>query len=315
MRSENNGAYESIKNIIRKSKIVDPSNYDNTVQGGMYIDYIHVTDANDKPIIPQGGYTLNDYLKLGPNNEMYMKYGDAFAFVLNNVDDRQSLHIGAKVPSGIADGKRVEMSVKAFGLTDDNKVGSYKESGGIIVNSATPMYYSISDIFVKNNGLTAPVEVDGKTYEPVDYTKNLIIVQYKFLNPDDEQYKDENAILSLTNVKLVNESDHRGYAERPTILADYDAPTNGNVGTKDETTAAITMNAAAYEIAMAVTCGIKGDVDGDKTVSMMDALLVIRQAIGAEELNRFAEICADMDDNHSIDMIDAVSIMRKSLGN
>lgn len=326
MDSENNGAYETIKNIIRKSQIFSNS----VVSGGIYIDYIHVVGGeNNEPIIPdgsaEGGYSINDYLQFGPNNEMYLKSGNAFAFVVDNVAERQSIHLGAKTPNGTANANTaVVISGTVYGMNSKGELRVSREITPMRVDSATPMYYSISDSFVKDNGLLPGEEIDGPDGKIVyeDYTRNLVVIKCEVCSFNSNGQNtgtvvDNDAILSLTNIKVVNEAkrDNDGSVSysRPNILGDTEAPANGNVvGTKGETdeSPAIIMTTEAYEAAMALVCGIKGDIDGDKSVCMIDAITALRASLGTVELNNYGKICGDMDDNHHIDMIDAMSIMR-----
>ena len=73
------------------------------------------------------------------------------------------------------------------------------------------------------------------------------------------------------------------------------------------------MDPASYQIAMASVCGIMGDVNGDQTIDMIDAIATMRHAIGGTQLNNYGLFCGDLDENASVDMLDTLSIMRAAL--
>ena len=56
------------------------------------------------------------------------------------------------------------------------------------------------------------------------------------------------------------------------------------------------------------------DVDGDGSVTIADALLVIRCSLGLTELDESAAACADADGNGTVDMFDSLMILRMAMG-
>ena len=57
-----------------------------------------------------------------------------------------------------------------------------------------------------------------------------------------------------------------------------------------------------------------GDTDGDGSITVSDALLAMRAAIGAINLDAAAALRADMDGNGSVSAADALAILRLALG-
>ena len=60
--------------------------------------------------------------------------------------------------------------------------------------------------------------------------------------------------------------------------------------------------------------GTPGDTDGNGTVNMVDAILVLRHAMGITLLSADQQPRADIDGNGSVNMSDAVMILRRSMG-
>lgn len=99
-----------------------------------------------------------------------------------------------------------------------------------------------------------------------------------------------NPILSIVNLKLIPGSAN-GSVEEPTVAASEDL----------------------IEFAEAICFGVAGDADRDGLVSITDALVVMRSALGACELGIYGAYCADMNGDDRIDIADALSIMRLAL--
>ena len=63
--------------------------------------------------------------------------------------------------------------------------------------------------------------------------------------------------------------------------------------------------------------GIKldtGDVDGDKSVTSNDALMILRYSVGLQSFNSAQKKAADVNGDDIIDSADALSVLRQSLG-
>lgn len=128
------------------------------------------TNANGIVYVDATGDTaeIKDYEDLGPNNEVYLSSGNSIGFKLKS-SKPASIKIGAKAPSG---------STKvAIGSNSDS-------SKDFILNSATDMYYDVTNAIVFNN--------DGEAY--------VVITNVG----------DSDAIVSLTNIKFT-------YDESPTV--------------------------------------------------------------------------------------------------
>ena len=96
------------------------------------------------------------------------------------------------------------------------------------------------------------------------------------------------AVLSVVNLKLIGGADS---SVQPVVTA----------------------SSELVEFVEAIHFGVLGDADHDGTVSMSDALYVMRVSLGSLELGTYGTYCADMNRDGSIDMIDALAIMRMAL--
>lgn len=98
-------------------------------------EWLHSEDNNYKA--EQSAEGWNDYLKRGPNNELYLSPGQAIIFQIQNETDiaynlkKNSLQIGAKLPNG----DKGQMTVKV----GDNTPVSYD------VNTKAELYYDVTN--------------------------------------------------------------------------------------------------------------------------------------------------------------------------
>ena len=119
------------------------------------------TDANGVVYIDSKGNITepNTYKDLGPNNEVYLKKGNSIGFKLRS-SQPAAIKIGLKTPDG-----------KAGKVT----VGSSKDSSGkpIEINTATSMYYDVTDkiVFNDNNEAYVVITNTGNTDAIVSLTK------------------------------------------------------------------------------------------------------------------------------------------------
>lgn len=59
---------------------------------------------------------------------------------------------------------------------------------------------------------------------------------------------------------------------------------------------------------------MRGDVNGDGTVTILDVTLIQRHLLGIETLSGSSLTAADVDGNGSIDVADVITIQRDILG-
>lgn len=147
--------------------------------GNTRVEFLGTPDDGQKALKPESVDNLEDYLKKGPNNEVYLSYEDAIAFVVKpDKGKTPELQIEAKALKDTA-GDKV-----SFAVLDLD--GSKEEAGyySVPVNSNTAMYYKI------------PLD-KAKQLEDGSYLVVLMAVT------KEEKY--ENIpMLSLTNIKYKN---------------------------------------------------------------------------------------------------------------
>lgn len=132
----NAGSYNFWLDAIR---VYDPMGKDNVTyeqDNEGYPQYIKLRDslvgetatAKDGSVFIDGAdkATINQYKNYGPNNEVYLAYGQAISFTVAENNDIATIQIGAKAPNGTAN-----MTVNNTGAVN----------GGI--STATEMYYKL----------------------------------------------------------------------------------------------------------------------------------------------------------------------------
>ena len=82
---------------------------------------------------------------------------------------------------------------------------------------------------------------------------------------------------------------------------------------QNSTTPSVMASVELLDFIEAISFGVIGDADHDGSVTAMDALLVMRAALGNLELGIYGSICADVNGDGRIDMTDALSVMRIAL--
>lgn len=121
-------------------------------------------------------------------------------------------------------------------------------------------------------------------YDITDYVsaEGLVFILCQSVNSS------EAPVLSLINLKLIPSAQ------------------NG-------TTPSVTAANELLDFIDAISFGITGDANHDGLVTALDALLVMRAALGNLELGIYGGICADVNGDGRIDMVDALAVMRIAL--
>lgn len=92
---------------------------------------------------------------------------------------------------------------------------------------------------------------------------------------------------------------------------------NGKITAKGEGTATITAKVGSYTATCMVTVTnniIKGDVDADNEVTILDALMIFKHKSGEVELSDTALIAADTNGNNEVELADALRIFKLKSG-
>lgn len=107
-----------------------------------------------------------------------------------------------------------------------------------------------------------------------------------------ESGSDQGAVLSIVNIKLTSEN-----------------PTKNGSGAEPR----IVWDEELIEFVEAMYFGVMGDADHDGSVTVMDALTVMRSVLGSVQLGTYGSICADVDNDGIISVLDALAIIRIAL--
>lgn len=169
------------------------------------------TDANGVVYVDSEGNIVSPttYKDFGPNNEVYLKKGNSIGFKLKS-SQPSAIKIGLKTPDG-----------KAGKVT----VGSSKDSSGkpIELNTATSMYYDITDkiVFNDNNEAYVVITNTGDTDAIVSLTKikftfeeTPAISPQLLVNQSDVQYI-TNMALSRNGVEINDNNNDNISDEKP----------------------------------------------------------------------------------------------------
>ena len=143
-------SYEEFRNIL-----IDANSFNagvTSVNGAMYID-----DVNGN-----GTVSMADYKNYGPNNEVYLKNGNAIAFMIDGHENMAQVHFAAKS----ANGETVTFTVK--NIVD----GAAVNEKTFTLNTATDLYYDLTEwkdgIIVIENESDAILSLTNLKYIPAE---------------------------------------------------------------------------------------------------------------------------------------------------
>ena len=149
--------YDELRDmVISQSTYNDGANEDAQINGLVFIDGLKSGAGNTASVA--------DYVSYGPNNELYLTNQNAVIFDLANVENVAKIQIAVKTVGGTG-------AVKISG--QDTATGKTVVCVDTEINSATDMYYDITDLM----GMTVTIENTG------------------------------DAVISITNVKTTYTSD------------------------------------------------------------------------------------------------------------
>lgn len=158
--SEANATVNEFRDLLIDAS--DLTGDDDTVNGIIYVDSCETASTKTGgKVYVQYDSQLSLYEQIGPNNEVYLEYGDAigFGFVNNDSAEIATVQIGAKAPNGSS-------TLKVVDITDG-------ESKEVILSTATDMYYDITEYCEAGHTVmitNADESVLSLTYIKVTYT-------------------------------------------------------------------------------------------------------------------------------------------------
>lgn len=277
---------------------------DGKLGGAMFIDYgpqytengqTHYINGKDfDPDNPET-FTVDHYKFYGPNNELYLPRvkgendsytAGCYAFSFENADKVTNLHMSVKITGANAAGKltvRLLSSDQPEAAENPDDDAYNIDSFDIPLNSTTEMYYDLL------KGVKAKCTDENGVFNETNFHDMVgaikaVAVYNESDNPD--------VIVSIMNIKLVYDKDHHASKSGEKIFTSLET----------------------VEFANVLGFGIKGDANGDRSVDMSDALMIMRASLNSSAgLGISGTFCADYNDDGMIDMSDALSTMRKVL--
>lgn len=122
---EANASVTEVRNMLLDAKSFGGVGEDGS-DGVVFVDKYYNTGTE--------GVEVSDYKTIGPNNEVYLSYGQAILFEVKTTDIPASIDVGAKS----ANGQDVQLGVTIMS-TDMNYENSYSQE----INSSTAQYYDL----------------------------------------------------------------------------------------------------------------------------------------------------------------------------
>ena len=150
------------KIIEVRQKIIEKQTFDD--ESGTVTNSVVFVDRTP------GGVGVADYTTIGPNNEVYLSYGQGIAFKLTSTETPASIDIGAKS----ADGSLVTLSASLYSM-DNN----YDASISVDITSSTALFY---DLMAGADCTTSEILSGGGAYVCI--------------------FNDGDGILSITDLKV-----------------------------------------------------------------------------------------------------------------
>ena len=286
------------KLLLSKISALLNGNPDFTIGGAMFIDYgpvdangYHLNGEDFDPDNPDT-FTVDHYKFYGPNNELYLprvktdngsyKSG-SYAFSFEDAQQVTNLHLSMKITGANVGGKLTVRLLNSDQAVASEDPAQYQISSfEIELNSTTEMYYDLL------GGVRAACTENGVLNEAKFHTEVAKIKAVAVYNDSENP----DVIVSIMNIKLVYDKDH------------HRSKSGEKIFTSLET----------VEFANVLGFGIKGDANGDRSVDMSDALVIMRASLNSSAgLGISGTFCADYNDDGMIDMSDALSTMRKAL--
>ena len=164
--------------------------------------------------------------------------------------------------------------------------------------------YSAVHLSLKSpNGSPFKVKINGEYLK--DASGNALVITHTA-----ELYYDISSYVSGDSVSIVSESvDENATPVLSLVRLKLIPSASSNV----QPSPTVVARGELVEFVEAVNFGILGDADHDRSVTVTDALLVMRAALVGTELGTYGRMMADVNADGTIDLLDALAIMRMAL--
>lgn len=199
-----------------------------------------------------GDAQLSDYINYGPNNEIYLAPGQRVAFILKYPTNVDQVHIGIKA----ADGNKATYTITNVARQDipdtQVKAGDYYAAKTFTMDTATEMYYNLTDWIKKANKSTE---------------SDIIVIS----NTGNREENNTTGIISLTNIKFT-------YTSNPGATDTVSGDNNSGGSTYRLSKTPATYSAMSTVDESTVSDGTEATVSNEGSVYMTayDAALTLR---------------------------------------
>ena len=225
-------SYFELRNMVIDRKTLGDATTTTPITGIVFID-------GDAEV---GDAQISDYKNYGPNNEIYLAPGQSVAFILKYPTNVDHVHIGIKA----ADGNKATYTITNVARHDipDTKVkaGDYYAAKTFTMDTATEMYYDLTDWIKKANGSTE---------------SDIIVIS----NTGNRAENNTTGIISLTNIKFTYTSD-------PNAVANVSDDDGTDVASYRLSAAPATYSAMATADESTVSDGTEATVSNEGSVYM-----------------------------------------------
>ena len=169
---EANASVTEVRNMLLDAGTFDPTAEEGQ-DGVVFVDKYYNTDTQ--------GVEVSDYKTIGPNNEVYLSYGQAILFEVKTTDIPASIDVGAKS----ANGQEVTLGVTIMSDMSDVDF-TFSSSYSQTIHSSTAQYYDLLHADDPGDQVSA-ADIFGK-----DKTA------YVFISNES----DTDGVLSITDLKV-----------------------------------------------------------------------------------------------------------------
>lgn len=225
-------SYFELRNMVIDRKTLGDATTTTPITGIVFID-------GDAEV---GDAQISDYKNYGPNNEIYLAPGQSVAFILQYPTNVDHVHIGIKA----ADGNKATYTITNVARQDipDTKVkaGDYYAAKTFTMDTATEMYYDLTDWIKKANNATE---------------SDIIVIS----NTGKRAENNTTGIISLTNIKFTYTSD-------PNAVANVSDDDGTDVASYRLSAAPATYSAMATADESTVSDGTEATVSNEGSVYM-----------------------------------------------
>lgn len=227
-----------------------------------------------------------------------------------NVEYDTRLKLKSVSDTGLLKGKKFSSDVNAYPYAvsfDDilSRKDNYSDGAFVklvfkVPKGTAPESYPVTVSFAEDDIYNAQLE--NIPFSVIN--GSVIVKQNSVFSDDDSVYRTEGYMYVAQGLTV---SDLKSRSQGDVVV-------KNNYGLMRDTDILCGGNTVELSDKSIYTCIIKGDTDGNGSVSAYDARLTLRKSVALENFSRWQLICGDIDLSGDITASDARSILRASVG-